>query len=352
MAQTPLNITENEARPKPVTMEDMAKIAGVHSRTVADALKGTGRVAPATRERVLRIAKELNYVPNAAARALATGRTGAARRTGTVAVLSGPLNEHFYSNMVHQLETHLTAKGYEMMLLHTRREVKELVQATQVSLVAGVIVIGTNHFAEEFLRLSSSSTQPCVFIDTSNPDFVDHITLDLRPAVEEALRLMLDAGRNRVAYVLNNRDEASQSEVRLAIYLQMMEKAGRAPEIIDVNTALHPEERIQGIKTYIEENGCPDALLCQNDETAIYTFRAVGNLGFSIPEDVLLVGCDGLHYMEFFDPPLSTIALPTAEICAVAAQFLQQRMANPNLPIQQATLQGRLMVRKSLIAGS
>lgn len=319
-------------------------MAGVHSRTVADALKGTGRVAPATREKVLRLAREFNYVPNAAARALVTGRTG------MVAVLSGPLNEHFYANMVHQLETHLTANGYEMMLLHTRREVKALVQAAQVSAVDGVIVIGTNHFAEEFLRLSSNSTQPCVFIDTSNPNFADHITLDLRPAVEEALRLMLAAGRQRIAYVVNNRDEAAHREVRMRTYLQMMEEAGRTPEVIDIHTKLRPDERVQSIKAYIQTNGCPDALLCQNDETAIYTYRAVVGAGFRIPDDALLVGCDGLPYMEFFDPPLSTIALPTEEICAIAAQFLQQRMATPGIPVQQATLEGHLMIRKSLIA--
>lgn len=342
MAQTTLHMREKGGRSKLVTLQDMAKVAGIHSRTVSDALKGTGRVAPATRERVLRIAREMNYVPNAAARALATGRTG------TVAILSGPLSEHFYANMVHLLETHLTSSGYEMMLLHTRREVKDLVQATQVSLVDGVIVIGTNHFAAEFHRLSSHSIGPCVFIDTSSPDFVDHITLDLRPAVEEALHLMLGAGRQRVAYVANNRDDASRFEVRMATYLQVMEEAGHAPEIIDVNTHMRPEERIRAIKTYIAENGCPDALLCQNDETAIYTYRAIVSLGLRLPEDALLVGCDGLPYMEFFDSPLSTIALPTEEICVIASQFLQARMNAPNIPVQQATLQGRLVVRKSL----
>lgn len=102
------------------------------------------------------------------------------------------------------------------------------------------------------------------------------------------------------------------------------------------------------IKAYIKANGCPDALLCQNDETAIYTYRAVIGLGYRLPDDTLLVGCDGLPYMEFFDPPLSTIALPTEEICVITSQFLQARIASPDLPIQKATLQGRLMVRKSL----
>ena len=326
----------------PVTLEEISRRAGVHSRTVSDALKGTGRVAPATREKVLSIARELNYVPNAAARALATGRTG------TIAVLSGPLNESFYANMVHLLETHLTANGYAMTLLHTRRDVKDLMQATQASLVDGVIVIGSNHLPEEFIRLRSSSPQPCVVIDTSSPDFVDHITLDLRPAVEEALRLMLTAGCQRIAYVVNNRDEAAAVEVRMAAYLKIMEEAGHLPELIDVNTNKRSEERIEAITDYIEANGCPDALLCQNDETAIYTYRAVVGLDYRLPDDTLLVGCDGLPYMEFFDPPLSTIALPTEEICVIASQFLQARIASPNLPVQKATLPGRLMIRKSL----
>lgn len=335
------DMTANPGRHKPATMEDMAKLAGVHSRTVADALKGTGRVAPATREKVLRIAQELNYVPNAAARALATGRTG------RVAVLSGPLNDHYYANIIHLLEAHLTADGYEMVLLPARRQVQDLENATKVSLVDGVIVIGINQITEEFLR-SMSPIQPCVLIDTSQPDFVDHITLDLRPAVEEALRLMLAAERQRVAYVANNRDEAAHVEVRMKTYLDMMKEAGHVCEIMDVDTNLPPEKRIQAIKQYIQDKGCPDAVLCQNDETAIYTYQAITGLGYRVPNDVLLVGCDGLPYMEYFDTPLSTIALPMEEMCAVASQFLQQRMAAPNIPIQQTTLQGRLIIRRSL----
>ena len=335
---------ENEVRPKPVTMEDMAKLAGVHSRTVADALKGRGRVAPATREKVLRIARELNYVPNAAARALVTGRTG------TVAVLSGPMNELFYANMVHRLEPHLRASGCEMMLLHTGRELKDLVQATQMSLVDGVIMIDVNDLAREFLRLGGNSFQPCVFIGTSGHQSVDHIQLDLRSAVEEALRLMLGSGRERVAYVVNDRDEFTHREVRMRAYLDVMEEAGRTFEFIDVDTRTRPEERIEAIRDYIESRGCPDALLCQNDETAIHAYRAVVGSGRRLPDDVLLVGCDGLPYMEFFEPPLSTIALPLEEVCATAARFLQARIANPGLAMQQATLQGRLVIRKSLLA--
>ena len=344
MPQTNSAMKDPQERVKPVTLEHIAQQAGVASRTVSDALKGQGRVAAATRANVLRIARELNYVPNAAARALATGRTG------TIAILSGPLNESYYANMVHQLGSHLTTQGYEMLLLPTQRSVKDLVQATQNAPVDGLIIIGLNHLLEEFLHEFGQHLRPCVLVDSANPDYIDHITLDLRPAVREVLQRMLDANRQRIAYIINNRDKNSHREVRMATYLECMKEAGRTPEIMDVNTKLTPQARIAAIKTALETNGCPDALLCQNDETAIYAYRALIELGLRIPDDVLLVGCDGLPYMEFFEPPLSTIALPTHEICANAVAFLQQRLDAPDTPIQKAIVAGQLIARKSLQA--
>lgn len=342
MPQTNQRMKEIEARSKPVTLEQIAQTAGVASRTVSDALKGQGRVAAATRANVLRIARELNYVPNAAARALATGRTG------TIAVLSGPLNESFYSNMVHQLGSHLTANGYEMLLLPTERSIQDLVSATQASSVDGLIFIGVNHVLEEFVHLSERHLRPCVLIDIANPDYVDHITLDLRPAVKEVLQLMLELDRKRIVYIVNNRDENSHFEVRMETYLAEMEGSGRVAEFIDVDSHVNPKDRVMVIKQYLLSNGCPDALFCQNDETAIYAYRALMELGKRIPGDALLVGCDGLPIMEFFEPPLSTIALPTEAVCATAVQFLQRRLDDPSIAVQCAVLPGQLIVRKSL----
>ena len=333
---------EIEARAKPVTMEEMAKLAGVHSRTVRDALKGTGRVAPATREKVLRIARELKYVPNAAARALATGRTD------TIAVLSGPLNESFYANMVHQLGNHLTANGYEMLLLPTKRSMEDLVMATQVAPIDGLIIIGISEFLDDFLRLSGGHLRPCVLIDIANPTSIDHITLQLRPAVEEVLQLMANAGCERIAYAINNRDENSHFEVRMAAYSEFMQARDKSREFIDVDTRLTPQERIATIKNWLQTHGCPGAIFGQNDETTIYVYRALMELGHRIPDDVLLAGCDGLPYMEFFEPPLSTIALPTARVCATAVEFLQRRIDYPMAPVQGAIVVSQLVTRKSL----
>lgn len=322
-----------------VTLQDVARAAGVNVSTASDALKGTGRVAEATREKVRRIAAEHKYIPNMAARALVTGRTG------TVAVVSGSLNHYYYANLVSLLEIQLAAHNHKTLLLHSRQEVHDLITATGSAAVDGVIAIDMYHIVDEFLR-ADNKVQPCVFIGTYSPSSVDHVTVDLSEAVEEALGIMLAQGRKRIAYLVDSAPMASATEVRAGTYLSVMEKAGQKPEIINLLTS--PRLIRQQLKLYIAEHGCPDGLLCLNDETAIYAYRALLDLGYTVPDDVLLVGCDGMHYLEFFETPISTIAQPMDEICALAWQFLQRRIANPAHPFQQANLKAHLIPRESL----
>ncbi len=325
-------------RPKRVTLQDIADVAGVKKMLVSNALNGTRSVAPATREKIQRIASELNYIPNFAARALTQGRTG------IIAVISGPVNEPYYGTMVHLLENYLNAEHYHLMLLWTPGEVKELVNATGNLAVDGAIAVDMLNLVNEF---HSHPTIPCVSISTSRQQFVDNIFVDLSASVEEAIRLMLEGDRRRIAYLVTAESMALETEVRAGAYLEAMRKSERPAEIINVATDdLDVLEK--NFVTYVEANGCPDALLCQNDETAMCAFEVLRELGYTIPTDVLLVGCDGQRHMKYFTPPLSTIVQPMEEICALAWKFLQQRIAQPDLPHQEASVQGTLIVRESL----
>ncbi len=306
--------------------------------TVSDALSGKRRVAPATKERVLLIAREMNYLPNVVARALVTGRTG------LIAVLSGSTDEFYYGQMVHLLESHMRAEGYKLILMRTP-EVLDLVNATGSVAVDGALAIDMYDLVDQFRPHPSV---PCVAIGTYKRSFLDHVVVDLSSAVEQALELMLSAGRRRIAYVVTAAYLGLPSEVRAGTYLDFMRKAERAPEVIDVATNELAAVR-QRLFHHFQHNGCPDALLCQNDETAMSAYRVLRDLGRRVPDDVMLVGCDGQLHMEYFDPPLSTIAQPMEDMCARAWQFLKQRMATPSLPLQQAVLQGQLIVRESLL---
>ena len=335
-------------RSRTATLQDIAQVAGVTPMTVSRVIKGGEGVGAATRERVLRIAEEFNYTANLSARALATGKTG------FIAIISGNVNQYYYANMVHLLESQLTSSGYEMRLLNTRSDLKTLISSTNAAAVDGIIIAGRYHLAEEFRALAPQVFQSCVFIDASKHDETDYVHADLRPAVEEALELMLQAGRTRIAYVghfsQNSCPALSEEPVvvpeeRLRTYLSVMEQEGRPAELFGTSSSSFTPDNL---KQYIQEHGTPDAMLCVNDETAMYTDRTLRDAGLRVPGDVLLVGCDGFPFMECFDPPLSTIVQPMEEMCDLAWKFLQMRIANPNAPLQQATLNAQLLVRASL----
>ena len=328
-------------RSKTVTLQDVAAVAGVTAMTVSRVIKGGGNVAPATRERVLDIVRELNYTVNLSARALATGRTG------VIGVISATLNQSYYASIVSALEAHITDNGYQMRLLHNQNDLNNLLGSTSATAVDGTLIAGQYGLVEQFRARDPRVFSPCVFIDTQPHPGADFIHSDLEPAVRAALQLMARAGRERLAYVghIGSRPTPAQPEERMGIYLRFMKEWGRAPEIVGVGEAFLTRATL---RNYFDQRGCPGALFCVNDETAMYVYRALRDAGCRIPDDALLVGCDGLPFMECFDPPLSTIAHPLEQICETAWRFLSNRIENPGIAPQTASFEARLVVRASL----
>ena len=333
---------KSAARAKTTTLQDVADVAGVTAMTVSRVVKNKGYVAPATRERVLRVAGELNYTANLSARALATGKTG------VIAVISSSLNHFYYANIVSLLEAQITANGYQMRLLHNHTDMNNLLNSTNAAAVDGTIVTGVYQLVEEFRAQNPQIFSPCVFIDALEHSESDHIHCNFTPAVEAAVETMARAGRQRIAYVghIGGLSSIDFPEERMRAYLGVMARLNRAPEI--VGPPSHVALTRAMLRNYFAQKGCPDAIVCVNDETAIYVYRALRDANCRVPDDALLIGCDDLPFMECFDPPLSTIAQPTAEICALAWKFLQNRMKEPDIPLQQATFDAQLLVRASL----
>jgi DNA-binding LacI/PurR family transcriptional regulator len=327
-------------RPKPATLEDIARIAGVHRRTVRDALQGTGRVAVATRDNVRQIARELHYVPNQVARALATGKTG------HISIVTSTLKEAYNVIAVQHLVDFLTKHGYESVIVERQHGFPSL-QSVRNSSSDGYIVNGMQLVDSSVT--DSETILPWVMIDARKPGNMDHILLDLSDAVEEAIRLLIASGRRRIAYVDKRVMEPTSQEVRYRTYVDLMNEAGLEAEIIIASEFLRPENQIQELRGYFQKHGAPGAIFCHNDQIAAYTYRALCDLGYRVPRDTLLAGCDGVEFIRYFETPLSTIEVPWEEVGEMACLFLKQRIEEPDLPVQEYVVKGKLEVRKSLI---
>ena len=158
-------------------------------------------------------------------------------------------------------------------------------------------------------------------------------------------------GCRRIAYFAPSFDENTAALAHCYraprdAYRTAVRKAGLEEECILAETYDRAACR-QTIVDYVRNRGCPDGVLCRNDEMALALYRAMCDLGIRVGRDVLVIGCDGIEDTQYLDCPLSTIALPVLQMCQLAWEFLANRMADPSLPRQHAVLEATLVLRES-----
>lgn len=317
------------------TRNDVARQAGVSGWTVSQVLNGRTNVsiAETTRARVLAAAEKIGYRPNHTARSLATGSTH------IVSVWAGCLSP-FYATVVTHIRAQARPRGFRILI----SDIEEVSSITSPGTQDGIIAIEYPERADVYLATHPESRTPLVSVGAHFLAHADHVGVDLYAGACEAVEHLLAMGVRRLAMV-RPALPASQTEPRASAYDAAMERAARAPEHI-VTGAARADAR-SAIREYVARYGCPDGLFCHNDDLAIGVYRGLRDLGIRVPEQVALVGCDGIEAAEYLDCPLTTIEQPVERMCALAWQFLERRMADPAIDAQQVLLSPRLVVRDS-----
>lgn len=346
---------ERRARRR-ATRADVASQAGVSKTTVTYVLDDRRDVAipETTRERVRTAARLLGYQPNAAAQALALGRS----RTVTFAF---PIRiAAHYAHVLQAFEHHTNAHGYHMIASSVGHlnlgNVGPDLSALLSNLTDGIILVDMPGAFRPSLEELLPHNKPIVSMGVFTVPSIDCVEVDLASGAQAAVKHLLDADPRRIAFfgpggdveerVVETFAPVGTIDPRPAVYCQAMEEAGRPIEIIGG----HPGNRrtnMEALRAYISDSGCPDALFCFNDEMAISAHRVLRELGYRIPGDVLLVGCDGSEEGEYLAPPLSTIVQPLDAMCALAWEFMTNRLADPDLPRQYAMVTADLAIRGS-----
>lgn len=338
------------------TRADVATQAGVSKTTVTYVLDDRRDIAipETTRERVRTAARLLGYQPNAAAQALALGRS----RTVTFA-FPIRIGAH-YAHVLQAFEHHTNAHGYHMIASSvghlSMANVGPDVSSLLSNMTDGIILVDMPGVFRPSLENVLPHNKPIVSMGVFTVPSIDCVEVDLDLGAQAAMQHLLASDARRIAFfgpgndvedrVVETFAPVGTIDPRPAAYCQAMEAADRAIEIIGG----HPGNRrasMEALQDYVSRQGCPDALFCFNDELAISAHRALREMGYRIPQDVLLVGCDGSEESEYVDPPLSTIMQPIDAMCALAWEFMTNRLADPELPRQHATVTADLVIRRS-----
>lgn len=332
-----------------VTMSQVAQAAGVSQSTVSFVLNGreraNGSISPETKRRVQEVAAELGYRPNRSARALVTGRSH------LIGLCVRELGRAHYANVIQRTEDQLSTSPFHLLISRWSNTSEGRGQNTLESLfpwpLDGVLALE----AGEILNMHWAEKQkwPAPIVSMGGTRYyienLDSVGIDLPWGIVQAAGHLKQIGCRRIAFVTSQL-EAKPREQRVAAYEQFMVEHRLQPEFI----AIDNQDRISAlsqVKKYIGEHGCPDGLLCVNDEVALGTYRALCDLKINVPRDVALVGCDGIEDTQYLECPITTIIQPVEEMCRIAWEMLQQRIENPDLEMQHQLLRPELAIRDS-----
>jgi LacI family transcriptional regulator len=174
----------------------------------------------------------------------------------------------------------------------------------------------------------------------------DCVGFDLSAGSQDALTHLATQGFKRIAYV-----GAGFEEPRLSTYRTFMRENRLPSELILTDSQSRSDVR-KAMVARLKAGPAPEALFCFNDAAALAAYRAIRDLGLSVPGDVAITGCDGIEDTEYLDVPITTIQLPLAEMCRRAWRLLQARMEDSEQPPQFELIRPELILRASSVRNS
>ena len=328
-----------------ITLKDIAKRLDVSHATVSRALNRAEDplISEATRMRVQQVAQEMGYRPNHAARSLATGRTGLV----ALWLWSEAVPNSYHANVSQLMHAEAQIRSYQLLVNLVSRATLQTPPKNQFDAwhVDGIIAHEAGPAIQAQFRGASRPPVPVVATGAYHylPG-VDRVMIDVRDGATQAVKHLLEIGRRRIVYITDDLAHRS-ADPRFVAYNSLLNEAGLEMAFLDVPTSRAGVRA--AVRAYVETNGVPEALFCHNDDMAIAAYRGLCDLGIRVPDDVAIVGCDGIEDTEYLEVPLTTIAQPLPEMCEIACQFLEQRIEDPTRPLQEVSLPARLVIRSS-----
>lgn len=316
--------TVADTHPAMITIAQIAREAGVSTASVSYVLNGRpNRLTPATRDRILQIARRYDYQPNALVRAIQK------KRTHTIAVLLNLLNSSisFFGEIVVAIQTESRERGYQVLLGQTgplQDDTEKQVRIYREMRVDGLMMAPNPAAASYYAGLKKAGL-PLVFVDGRIPDIgIPYVHSDDVLGAKLAVRHLIGLGHRRIAtFAAMESDRVSPIRDRFQGYQEALSEAGRPFDttlVESVGTAADTEVR-HAVLTLLARTSFT-ALFVATDTQAIIAMETLKDAGKRVPEDVAVIGYANMREGAHVSPRLTSVDQKTEEIGRRAATVL------------------------------
>ena len=333
-----------------VTGQDVADRAGVSRTTVSLVLNnvpGT-QISEATRKRVQLAAKELNYVPDAAAQALASRQS---QIIGLILIRTPHqvASDYFLTVTLDGLIQSVHSRGMRLLIdiVEPKHQAETYLQMVRAKRIDGIIISGPR-LDDDALNALKEARFPTVLLGQIPGNWFSTVDVDNRAAARTAVAHLLKLGHRRIACITNAPLTYTAAVDRLHGYRDELQAASIPydSELVRYGE-FDCESGYQQMNNLLDSGTKFTAVFVASDILAVGAEAAIREHGLHVPEDIALVGFDNLPFSPFIDPPLTSIHLPAVDLAQQAADMLFTILAGIEPDPKQIILETQLVVRES-----
>ncbi|MCE5282489.1 MAG: LacI family transcriptional regulator [Deltaproteobacteria bacterium] len=329
-----------------MTIKEIAKLAGVSYSTVSRSLNNKKGVRADIRELVNKIAHEAGYFPHSSAQALVKNRVNI---LGIIITRAGEFafQNPYYNQVLMGISEVATQHGYNLML--SINEKKSYVDLYFRRMVDGVIVVG-NRLDDELIGELEEKQVPAVVI----PGFLENSKIDIPSvnsenfkSVYRAVDYMIDLGHRRIAFILGLMNSKYSVE-RFQAYEAAFRDHGLSYDpryVVESDFSKSGGFRMMGQLLDLPER--PSAVICINHSVTPGALGQIRSRGLKIPDDISIVAIGSSDVLDFYQPALTTIKIPAAQIGRTSTQMLIQLVQDGHCPERHVVIPSELIIRDS-----
>jgi LacI family gluconate utilization system Gnt-I transcriptional repressor len=302
-----------------VRLSDVAKQVGVSAITISRALRNPEKVSDDLRKTILQAVEEMGYVPDLAARALAS------RHSGIIAVLAPAVNNQIFTDVMGGIEARVRNTGLQTQYANTLysgdQELSQL-RSLLAQNPAGIILVGTECYDQIAATVAVAACPVAYILDHSQKPEQMVMAVKHEAAGAAATGFLLARGYRRIALLGACLDIRSRQ--RSKGYEQVLRDAGLFDPSLMIDENQHTNVAL-GCKLFSELlSRAPDidAALCQNDDLALGVLFECQRRGIRVPEDIGICGVNDLDFAASTHPPMTTIRIPRYDLGFQAADML------------------------------
>jgi len=336
---------------KRITIEDVARHAGVSKGTVSAVINAKDSVKSGTREHVLEVMKQMNFRPRGGARNLRNGQ-----QDRSIGIVIKDLSYPFYTTIASGVKDYASSKGYSVIITSSENNhewEKKFTRLFSAKDIKGAIIAPiVEGMAEiEHLIKLKMLNYPFVLLEDVKGIQANVVAINNLRAIKKAVKYLIESGHTKIVHFAGP-PSSSHTQERIEGFRHAFSESPLVfSKDMIVSVGSRYEESHGAAMKYFKNRAhkdFPTAIVCFNDQQALAVMSALKELKIRVPEDISIIGNDDIYYANLYPVPLTTIRAPQREIGERAAEILIRNIESPTiLPTERVVLETEFIIRGS-----